>query len=351
LSPVGRIAYHDHRAEVAELADARDLGSRAERRKGSTPFLGNSIRLRLEKGFRMSSRRRDLLVALIACGFLSPAADAQTTLRLRFEKGKTNSYVVTQTTKIEQTNLGQSIVSTVKQSMQFTMTCDGVEDNGNGRITTRFERARMEVEAPDPIGKFAVDSAEPVPDNPTAAGLAPVVKILGSLEFATVVTPRGETVDFKIPDETLKKLRAIPGAAQFGGGLFTEEGIKTSLGQSKLLLPQEKVGPGAKWNKKIVTKLSFGKLSGEVKYVYQGDDGKFQKIGYEPVLSIEPSEDTRVSVKLESQKGSGVILFDNALGRVQEMSLHDTMELGIGNAGVNLTQKMDHTMTMKLKEK
>jgi hypothetical protein len=290
------------------------------------------------------------LAAMVACVIVPSIADAQTTLRLRFEKGKSTSYVVTQSTKVEQSNLGQSIVSSVKQSMQLTMTCDGVEDNGNGRITTRFERARMEVEAPDPIGKFAVDSAEPAPGNPAAAGLAPLVKILGKLEFTSVVTPRGETVDFKIPDETLKTLREIPGAAKFGGGLFTEEGIKNSLAQSKLLLPQEKVSPKATWNKKIATKLSFGKLTGEVKYVYQGDEGRFQKIAYEPVLSIEPSDDTRVSVKLESQKGSGVILFDNVLGRVQEMSLRDSMELGIGSAGVNLTQKMDHTMTMKVKE-
>jgi hypothetical protein len=285
-----------------------------------------------------------------AFGLFAASADAQTTLRLRFEKGKSNSYDLAQTMKVEQIALGQTIASVVKQSMQFTTTCDGVEDNGNGRITTRFERARMEVEAPEPIGKFAVDSAEPAPDNPTAAKLAPMMKVLGKLEFTAVMTPRGETIDFKIPEATLKKLRGIPGAAQIGG-IFTEEGIKNAMVQNKLLLPQDKVSPGAKWTNKITTKLPFGRLTGEMKYLYQADEGKFQKLTFDPVLAIEPSADAHIAIKLESQKGSGTVLFDNAAGRVQEMSLSEALELSVGTMGMNLTQKIDQTMTMKLRAK
>ena len=68
-------------------------------------------------------------------------------------------------------------------------------ENGNGKITTRIERARMDIEAPDPVGKFAVDSTENAPDNPAAAKLADMIKILGNLKFEATVTPRGETVE------------------------------------------------------------------------------------------------------------------------------------------------------------
>src|SRR5262249_55871755 len=162
-----------------------------------------------------------------------------------------------QTIKVEQNALGQTINSVVKQTMQLKMTCDEVEANGNGKITTRLERVRMEIEAPDPVGKIAVDSNEEAPNNPTAARLAPMVKSLTQLEFTAVLTPRGETVDFKIPAESLKKIRDIPGAAQFGGGLFTEDGIKNSMAQSKLLLPQDKVSLGATWTNKVTNKLPF----------------------------------------------------------------------------------------------
>ena len=253
--------------------------------------------------------------------------------------------------KVEQNALGQTIGSVVKQSMQFTMTCEDVLDNGNGRITTRFERARMEVEAPDPIGKFAVDSAEAAPDNPTAARLHGMIKILGKLEFVAVMTPRAETVDFKIPEETLKLLRDMPGAAQFGGGIFTEEGIKNAMVQNKLLLPQEKVSPGARWSNKVTNKLPFGRLTGEMKFAYKGDEGNFQKLTFDPVLAIEPNADAQIAIKLDSQKGAGTVLFDNAAGRIQEMSLSETLELSVGAMGMNLTQKIDQTMTMKLKEK
>jgi hypothetical protein len=297
----------------------------------------------------MRASRCPLPLAL-AFGVFAASADAQTTLRLRFEKGASNSYDLSQTMKVEQIALGQTIASVVKQSMRFTQTCDGVEDNGNGRITTRFERARMEVEAPEPIGKFAVDSAEPAPDNPAAAKLAGMIMVLGKLEFAAVMTPRGETINFKIPEETLKKLRDYPGAAQIGG-IFTEEGIKNAMVQNKLLLPQEKVSPGAKWTHKIVSKLPFGRLTGEMKYLYQADEGKLQKLTFDPFLTIEPNTDTQIAIKLDSQKGAGTVLFDNAAGRIQEMSLSEALELSVGAMGMNLTQKIDQTMTMKLRAK
>ena len=41
LATVALAGYDKPRAEVVELADTQDLGSCAERRKGSTPFLGN----------------------------------------------------------------------------------------------------------------------------------------------------------------------------------------------------------------------------------------------------------------------------------------------------------------------
>jgi hypothetical protein len=293
--------------------------------------------------------RRLFLVPFVLAIFVA-AADAQTTLRLRFEKGKSNAYELVQTMKLEQTLLDKTIPSVVKQTMLFTMTCDEVLDNGNGRITTRFERARMEIEAPDPVGKFVVDSADPPPEGAMAAKLADVIKILGKLEFTTVMTPRSEIVDFKISEPILKELRDIPGAAQLGD-MFTPEGIKISMVYSKLLLPQDKVRPGAKWSHKIESKLPFGKLVGELKYQYAADEGKFQKLTYDPTLSIEPNAETQVAVAVDSQKGSGTILFDNAAGRIQSMSLNQKLELSVGTSGVNLTQKIEQTMSMKLRGK
>jgi hypothetical protein len=296
------------------------------------------------------SRSRFPILFSVALAIAVPAADAQTLLRLRFEKGKSSAYELNQTMKLEQIALGQASTWTVKQKMLFTLTCDAIEDNGNGKITTRFERARMEIEAPDPVGKFVVDSAEAAPEGGMAAKLSDMIKVLGKLECTSIMTPRGEIVDFKIPDAVLEQFRAIPGSAQFGG-IFTEEGIKLSLVYNKLLLPQDKVSPGAKWSHKTTNKLPFGKLNGELKYLYVGDEGKFQKLTYDPVLSIEPNADAQVAVKLDAQKGSGTILFDNVGGRIQSMTLHQTLELSVGTPGVNLSQKIEQTREMKLREK
>jgi hypothetical protein len=299
---------------------------------------------------RASFCLRPFLLLFVLGVVAVPAADAQTLLRLRFEKGKSNPYELNQTMKVEQNVLGQSITSVVKQMMQFTMTCDDVEGNGNGKITTRFERARMEIEAPEPVGKFVVDSTQEASEGAMAAKLSGMIKILGKLEFTTIMTPRSEIVDFKIPEAVLEQLKGIPGSAQFGG-IFTEEGIKLSMAYNKLLLPQDKVSPGAKWTHKIASKLPFGKLTGELKYVYAADEGKLQKLTYDPVLSIEPSAEAQVAVKLDAQKGSGTILFDNVAGRIQSMSLNQTLELSVGTPGVNLSQKIEQTMSMRLREK
>jgi hypothetical protein len=298
---------------------------------------------------------RHSLLALAICALTVAGADAQTTLRLKYKKGDVNAYEMTQSMKMAQNVQGMDIDTTIKQTMELETKVEDVLDNGNAKVVTKFKRVRMELEAPAPVGKVVLDSKDDqLPDNPVAKIMGGMIKTLAKVEFAATMTPRGETVDFKLPAELIQEFRNMPGGAQLGD-MFSEEGLKNMMSQSGIILPEAPVQKGATWTQKVNTKLPFGKMAAEMKYTYQGTEtvgGKtLQKITFIPDAKIDADPAAPVSVKVESQKGSGTILFDNDAGRLQETTLQQVMEMTVGVMNLNIAQKLDQTVSMKLKTK
>src|SRR5438445_374424 len=79
----------------------------------------------------------------------------------------------------------------------------------------------------------------------------------------------GEVKDVKIPSETVKAMRDVPGAGK-GTETWTEEGLARLLKESGLALPGGAMDKGAEWKNKMQGMTPFGKIAGEVAYKYEG---------------------------------------------------------------------------------
>ena len=303
------------------------------------------------KGATMSTKFAALFMILA----VASTAPAQTTLRYKYAKGDSNTYELTQNMKMAQNVGGNNIGTTMKQTMVMTTTVQEILPNGNAKVETKFDHVRMEMDMPG-LGNVVLDSKDENPGagNPIGAVMGGMIKTLAKVQFVATMTPLGETVDFKMPKELIDEFKAMPGGAQMGD-MFSEQGIKNMMGASGLVLPKNPINKGEGWNQKVSTKMPMGKMDADMKYTFQGSDtsaGKsLEKFGFVPNVKIAADENAAVNIQLDSQKGEGTVLFDNAAGRVVEFNLNQVMEMTITVQNMNITSTIDQKTSMKLKTK
>jgi hypothetical protein len=222
----------------------------------------------------------------------------------------------------------------------------GVAENGDADIVLRFERVRMHIEQP-PFMPFDLDSSAPKVDAPDPFGsIAQQFRAMAGVEFTFKLKPNGTVEDVKIPENTLKTLRAgIPDAAT--QNMFSEQGLKDLLSQSTPPpFPDNAVAPGSSWTSKPAKiPTPIGSVVVDKTFTTLGPDPKNPDvllIGTETKISIEPQENAGVSAKIQSQEGKGSLSFDMKSGRILSTRLDQKMQLVIAQAA-DPNQKLDQT--------
>jgi hypothetical protein len=292
-----------------------------------------------------------LTLALFALA-ASPAA-AQTTLRYQFKEGETLNYAMDQKMKMTTSVMGKNIDMNMDQTANMTWKIDSVDSEGNAKITITFGRMKMSMDSP--MGKVEVDSQDADgPDDPLGKVLFGVVKAMAGMTVSGKINPRGEISDVQVPEKAAKQLGNLPGADALGD-MFSPEGLKRMMGQSGLVLPKEAVKKGEKWDHKMDMKLPFGKINAEFNYVYDGPTEKggrtLEKIALKPKMTIDPDPNAPFAMKMKSQEGGGHALFDNKTGKLNEVTINQTMEMEIDVMGQTLSQRMVQNVTTRLVDK
>jgi hypothetical protein len=78
-------------------------------------------------------------------------------------------------------------------------------------------------------------------------------------------------------------------------------------------------------------------------------DGKeLQRVSMKPKITLESKENSPAQIKLKSQDNKGTAYFDNAVGRLVETNMAQKLEMTVSVMGMELGQKMDQTVTLKL---
>lgn len=292
-------------------------------------------------------------VGLLVVAVVALPAQAQVTLRYQFKEGEKLPYVMDQKMKMTMAVGGQNIEMNMNQTVDMTWNIQSVDKDGKAKMTQRFDRVRFTMEMP--TGKIEYDSKDgKEPDDPIGKMIAPVFKAMVGSEFSLSMDARGRMSDVKVPDKLTEALKDIPGAAGLGD-MFSGDAMKRMIDQSAMVLPEGPVTKGKSWEQKVETKTPLGKMKLDTTYTYEGPatkgDKKLEQVALKPKMEIEADAAAPVAIKVKDMDAKGTALFDNAAGRLVETNLTTNMEMEINAGGMNLSQKIEQVMTLKLAEK
>ena len=285
-----------------------------------------------------------LMVAALAL----PAA-AETTLRWKFQKGQSLSYVMTQKTETSAQVQGQDIGSTQDVVIDLDWEVGEVSAEGVAAVTQTMKRIRFKLESP--VGAFDYDSQEDKPIEGQMAVLGPMLKGMVNQPVEMQMNDRGEVVSVKVPEKMLDAMQNAGPAGAAAGAMFSEEGLKKMMSQSMLRFPAEAVEPGKTWEES--SEMPMGML-GSMKlvrtYSYQGadDTGKAEKIGLDSKVQLLPKEDAPIEMALDKQESDGKILFDNAAGHLISSDITQEMMINLKIQGQEIKQKVKSSASLKL---
>jgi hypothetical protein len=294
-----------------------------------------------------------VLVAL--CGvfaFLAggTALEAQTTLKYRFKQGDTIRYLLTATQKGTTKAKDNEFTVVNKQFLETTWKVESVNDKGDARIRIKYDRAKLTADNGKEMAEGSSDAKEDPTTDP-AKGMTLMAKALAKFEGTFIMTPQGEIKDAMILPESLKEIKAIPGADKIAEG-WSAETLGRTLKDNTLALPADAVTKGKTWKHEVSGQTQYGKVSGDLVYVYDGvvdrDGGKAEKFLVKPKLKIETDPKAKPPLTIKTFESEGTAYFDNAAGKLLEVSTSQRIEVQVEVEGTVFSQKTEVSNSLKL---
>lgn len=302
----------------------------------------------------VSRRLTRIAAALVALAAgLAPAWGFAETLRWKLKPGEVLKYTLEEKMTSSMKITDRDVKSTKTQTINLSWTVKSVSAAGDSDVVARIDRVRMKISQP-PFQPFDFDSDADKVDAPEPFGaIAKQIKAMAGAEFTFQMKASGAVENFKIPADTLKKLReGLPAEGADQGG-FSEQALTDMLKQSSPpAFPDDELKPGKSWTAKPARLPSpMGVIVVDKSFTYQGPDPKnsaLVQVDTETKVVIEPGADSGVSVKLRSQQGKGRLDFNIESGRIAATTLTQKMELMIAVNDQNIDQTTETTSTMTL---
>jgi hypothetical protein len=288
-----------------------------------------------------------LLIAFHASGGSASAAAPR--LAWKFTPGESLHYENVQKTVTELKGDGESISKTaVSQTIDTTWKVQSVDASGAAEMTQTFDRFRVRIESPFGLVEWdSQDGKEPV--GAVASGVIPGYKPLVGATFRYKMSPQGELSDIRVPEGLLDKLKGA-GITAAGMGTFSEEGLKSMIRDSSLVLPSDPLDKP--WTRETKTPAPpLGTQVIERTFTYEGADpaSGAEKVGMKLVFKLEQDPSSRSKVEVGSQEGRGSYLFDTRAGRVVSYEQTRKLQLVLTTAQNRKLTKTDETEgSMKL---
>ena len=292
------------------------------------------------------------MLALLTVAVAADRASAQTTLRYKFNKGEKLNYLMDQKVKMSMSVMGQDIDIELGQTIDMTWNVKDVDSAGKAKMTQKFDRVRFNMSG-GPVGKIDYDSKDAKDlDGPLGKILGPMLKALSDVEISLSMDAQGKISDVTVPDKIVQAFKKVPGGGAGLGEMFSEDGLKHMMDQSGLILPKDGVSKGSSWDQKMDLKTGVMAMKVEITNTLDAPvkrDGKeLQRVSMKPKLTLQSNENSPAQIKLKSQDNKGSAYFDNAAGRLVETNMIQKLEMGVSIMGMELSQKMDQTVTLKL---
>lgn len=299
------------------------------------------------------------LAALAFLGLVVPAfaQDKPVTLKWKFEKDKTFYQEMKTETVQNMKVMGSDVKQTQVQTFYFSWTPKSQEADGSWVIEQEILAVKMDID----IGgsKIAYDSTK----EGTSGPLGDFFKALVGSKFKVTVDKNMKVTKVEGRDDFLKKLVAAnPQMEPLLKQILSEDALKEMAEPTFGVVPAQEVKKGQSWERKSSLDMGpIGKYENSFKYTYDGMQDKLDKIKVETSLKYVPPTDAVAgagslpfkikSADLKSTNGTGVILFDNTLGRVvsSDMSLDLEGKLSIEIGGQTTVVELKQTQKTSVK--
>ena len=299
----------------------------------------------------MHAMKRLTLLVVLAAAAVASTANAQTTLRYQFKEGDKLQYTIDQKMKMAMKLMDQNIDTKMNMFMDMTWNVLKVDKDGNAQVQIKVPFVKVTMDGPTGLVEADSNSKQEL-DDPIGKIVTQMAKAMATMEVSGTMLPTGEIKDAKVSEETLKALKNLPGADKMGD-MLNSESFKAMV--SSIIFPTEAISTGKTWTNKTENKTPFGKTSTQNTFTYEGttdkDGATLQKIAVKPAIKIEADPNAKIKIEIKDAKGSGTVLFDNKTGRLVESVTNQTTEMQIGAMGLNLSQTIDQTTTIRLKKK
>ncbi|WP_165226998.1 DUF6263 family protein [Aquisphaera insulae] len=271
---------------------------------------------------------RFIILAVLGAPLLPSSATAAEPLRYKFKPGDVLRYTLVQDQKQQTRLAGAEMSNSAFQTVDMHWTVRGVDAAGVADISQKIDRMRWKLTGPGDTLNLDSADARP-PDTQAAAQFVPLIKALAGAEFTFKMDERGELSDIRVPKSLLDSIQeANPGAA--AAGMFSEEGLKNLVAQSRLAFPKGPIEKGATWdNQSRVTQPGVGTSVMDKHYTFQGPSAKDPRIVTFTLASdfkVEPIADAAGSLKINSYVGKGEFSFDTQAGRIVSSQVSETLE-------------------------
>ena len=307
-------------------------------------------------------------VLLMLVASAAQAAAQAVTLRYKWTQGDVLVYrnVVRSTTHATGGPRGpETFENTMSQTIKLTVAAVNPAD---GSATVRHSVEAVSIEVTTPAGKFAYDSAKPVPPDADPRVIAMSKTVGGMVGEAISVTlaatgavrriDGGARVAQKLIDN-LPRDPMSGGLAQNIKGMLSDDALRAALEQSLSRLPEEPVNIGGSWTaEQAVGADATGKLLGKSTFTLKAIDGagdaQVARIAVALALRQEDvaSSGAASTVKLGAgSRGEGEVTFNVARGRIETNSMRTELPSTItmrGPDGGSLTLRNDNKTVMTM---
>lgn len=298
----------------------------------------------------MQSSQRAVVVAILASASFVSTGAAQTKLRYQFKQGEKIAYLMEQKMKMSITSMGATQQATMTMTLDMSWNVLKIDANGQGTVQIKVNHARLAMDGP--TGKVEADSKDTAePADPVGKAFGQIARAMAAMEITGAMLPTGEMKDIAVSKDTEKALKGLPGADKMADAL-NPDSFKNMI--TNVVFPMEEISNGKTWSNKTESKTPIGKAITDNTFTYEGqaekNGAKLDRITVKPAIKIEPEPAAAIKFEVKDAKGSGEVLFDNKTGRLVESTISARIDLSLNANGVDVTQVIDQTVTIRAKK-
>ncbi len=294
--------------------------------------------------------RKPLWISLLLWCCFATIANAQTSLKWRWEQGRKLGVQFSQKIENVTTVNKRPIPMDIALNMQMTWRVIGVDTDGGATVEQQIDRLTLTLKTSD---KAPVEYDSKGSQHSAAArSIAETVGPLVGVPFQFDISSSGEVKGMTWTDKSKAAIEAAKTDTPVSS-LLSKDGLAQMLQQTSPSLPAQPVQKGQKWDKRRTFDSAFGKMAQTTEFEFTGmderDDRSLAHIRVTSELKVETPAEKARSV-LKSQTLSGALWFDGQAGLMRESSVRQELRSERAYRNTVIEVHSVSTLTMKVSE-